>query len=109
MQERGILATGERIDKEEACHKGGTDGKYDRKSTRLNSSHDSGTVRAKMEELESIDVSETYINREEKRLTDYTPRELLKALYDLGYEGTFYTYVRQENTLSHLFGDGKNK
>jgi len=67
------------------------------------------TVKAKMEELESIDVSETYINREEKRLTDYTPRELLKALYDLGYEGTFYTYVRQENTLSHLFGDGKNK
>ena len=67
------------------------------------------TVKAKMEELDSIDVSETYINREEKRLTDYTPRELLKALYDLGYEGTFYTYVRQENTLSHLFGDGKNK
>lgn len=39
-----------------------------------------------------------------KTLEDYEPRELLKALWDKGYDGHFFTYVKQEMSLSKLFG-----
>lgn len=38
-------------------------------------------------------------------LDDYEPRELLKSLYDRGYDGNFFIYVKQEMSLSKLFGE----
>lgn len=42
-----------------------------------------------------------------KTLMDYQPRELLEALWKKGYDGHFFTYVKQEMTLSKLFGENK--
>lgn len=43
--------------------------------------------------------------KEKSKLDDYEPRELLKSLYDRGYDGHFFVYVKQEMSLSKLFGE----
>lgn len=40
-----------------------------------------------------------------KTLVEYDARELLKALWDKGYDGHFFTYVKQEMSLSKLFAE----
>ena len=58
----------------------------------------------------SIDISAERKNtdndiKHKKTLKDHDARELLKALWDKGYDGHFFTYVKQEMSLSKLFGE----
>lgn len=39
-----------------------------------------------------------------KTLGDYTTREILEELHKRGYEGNFWRYVREEMSISKLFG-----
>lgn len=43
-----------------------------------------------------------------KTLEDYTSRELLEELHKRGYDGHFWRYVKEEMSISKLFG-GDNK
>lgn len=43
-----------------------------------------------------------------KTLEDYTARELLEELHKRGYDGHFWRYVKEEMSMSKLFG-GDNK
>ncbi len=69
------------------------------------------TLYTKIEEyninMTDIMEGEYVANKAEKTLKDYTPRELLKELWDRGYDGNFFTYVKQEMSLSKLFNEDK--
>ena len=54
--------------------------------------------------LDDVRQNSSYDVSNLKTIDDYEPRELLKALWNKGYDGHFFTYVKQEMSLSKLFG-----
>ena len=70
------------------------------------------TERALLRKFKEYDIDH-YVERKnpandiktKRTLVDYDARDLLKALWDKGYDGHFFTYVKQEMSLSKLFAE----